>query len=91
MANFGSGVGLIPEQDWELPDLAPSPFGTTAGDGLDWLPDGDPAGSAAPLTWSAASYVRMLADLGAGRNVLELPASPTSATSRAPRARRPSR
>ena len=28
MNAFASGVGLIPEQDWELPDLAPSPFGT---------------------------------------------------------------
>ena len=28
MANFASGVGLIPEQDWELPDLAASPYGT---------------------------------------------------------------
>src|SRR5258706_11560671 len=26
MANFASGVGLIPEQNWELPDLAPSPY-----------------------------------------------------------------
>ena len=25
---FASGVGLIPEQDWELPDLAASPYGT---------------------------------------------------------------
>ena len=28
MSRFASGVGLIPEQNWELPDLAPSPFGT---------------------------------------------------------------
>ena len=28
MARFSSGVGLIPEQAWELPDLAASPFGT---------------------------------------------------------------
>ena len=28
MSRFASGVGLIPEQDWELPDLAASPFGT---------------------------------------------------------------
>ena len=28
MSAFASGVGLIPEQDWELPDLAASPFGT---------------------------------------------------------------
>src|SRR3954453_11681531 len=28
LRNFGSGVGLIAEQNWELPNLAPSPFGT---------------------------------------------------------------
>ena len=28
MSRFASGVGLIPEQNWELPDLAASPFGT---------------------------------------------------------------
>ena len=28
MSAFASGVGLIPEQDWELPDLAASPYGT---------------------------------------------------------------
>src|SRR6266540_620083 len=28
MRRFASGVGLIPEQGWENPDLAPSPFGT---------------------------------------------------------------
>ena len=28
MARFAGGVGLIPEQDWESPDLAASPFGT---------------------------------------------------------------
>ena len=28
MSRFASGVGLIPEQNWELPDLPPSPFGT---------------------------------------------------------------
>ena len=28
MSRFSSGVGLIPEQNWELPDLDASPFGT---------------------------------------------------------------
>ena len=38
MANFASGVGLIPEQDWELPDLAAVAVRDGAGDGLDRLP-----------------------------------------------------
>jgi hypothetical protein len=31
--------------------------------------DGGPAGSAAPLTWSAGAFVRLAADLAAGKNV----------------------
>jgi carbohydrate-binding DOMON domain-containing protein len=67
MAKFASGAGLIPEQDWELPNLAPSPFGTDPTVASIGFVDGHPAGSAAPLTWSAGSYVRLAADLGAGR------------------------
>jgi hypothetical protein len=70
MSSFASGVGLIPEQDWELPDLAASPFGTDPATASIGFADGGPVGSAAPLTWSAASYVRLAADLTAGRNVL---------------------
>jgi len=67
MANFASGVGLIPEQDWELPDLAASPYGTDPTVASIGFTNGHPAGSAAPLTWSAGAYVRLAADLGAGR------------------------
>jgi glucan 1,4-alpha-glucosidase len=67
MARFASGVGLIPEQDWELADLPPSPFGTDPTTASIGFADGHPAGSAAPLTWSAGSFVRLAADLGAGR------------------------
>ncbi len=67
MPEFASGVGLIPEQDWELPDVAPSPYGTDPTTASIGFMNGHPAGSAAPLTWSAGSYVRLAADLGAGR------------------------
>jgi glucoamylase len=70
MSRFSSGVGLIPEQNWELPDLAASPYGTDPTVASIGFVDGGPAGSAAPLTWSAASYVRLAATLGAGRNVV---------------------
>ena len=73
MASFASGVGLIPEQDWELPGLAASPYGTAPETASIGFTDGGPAGSAAPLTWSAAAYVRLAADLAVGRNVV-LPA-----------------
>jgi glucoamylase len=69
MQQFASGVGLIPEQDWELPDLAASPFGTDPTLASIGFQNGNPAGSAAPLTWSAASFVRLAADLDAGKNV----------------------
>src|SRR5205823_2194127 len=73
MQNFASGVGLIPEQDWELPNLAPSPYGTDPTVASIGFQNGHPAGSAAPLTWSAGVYVRLLRDLTANK-LLEQPA-----------------
>jgi glucoamylase len=67
MRAMASGVGLIPEQAWELPDLAPAPFGsdpTTASIGFR---NGKPAGSASALTWSMGQFVRLVLDLSAGR------------------------
>ena len=67
MALFASGVGLVPEQDWELPNLAASPFGTDPTVASIGFENGRPAGSAAPLTWSAGSFVRLFANLGTDR------------------------
>ncbi len=77
MSKFASGVGLIPEQDWELPDLAASHL--RHGSDRRFDPDSETApqrpGSAAPLTWSARPlFVRLAADLAAGENVA-LPAA----------------
>ena len=69
MSNFASGVGLIPEQDWELPNLGASTYGTDPTVASIGFQDGQPAGSAAPLTWSAGSFVRLFADIGAGKPV----------------------
>jgi glucoamylase len=72
MLNMTSGQGLEPEQVWEDPDLAPSPFGsdpTTASIGFT---NGKPVGSASPLTWAQATVARLTLDLGAGRT-LETP------------------
>jgi hypothetical protein len=74
MERFAGGVGLIPEQDWELPNLARSLFGTDPTVASIGFVNGEPAGSANPLTWSAASFVRLLGDLVAGR-VVEQPAA----------------
>src|SRR5215218_6357348 len=74
MSRFASGVGLIPEQNWELPHRARSPFGTDPTVASIGFLNGGAAGSASPLTWSAASFVRLAATLAAGRNVV-LPAA----------------
>lgn len=74
MQRFGSGVGLIPEQDWELPDLVASPYGTDPTVASIGFKNGQAAGSAAPLTWSAAVYTRLLRDITANKQ-LEQPAN----------------
>ena len=70
MKRFASGVGLIPEQDWEYPDLAASPFGTDPTVASIGFQNGGAAGSASPLTWSAASFVRLAGDLDKSKNVV---------------------
>ena len=69
IAKMTSGDYLEPEQVWENTDLPASPFGsdpTTASIGFK---NGQPVGSASPLTWAQATYARLAIDLGAGRNV----------------------
>ncbi|HJS95598.1 MAG TPA: glucodextranase DOMON-like domain-containing protein [Solirubrobacteraceae bacterium] len=72
MRNMTSGQGLEPEQVWEDPDVAASPFGsdpTTASIGF---VDGKPAGSASPLTWAQSEYARLALAISTGRD-LETP------------------
>ena len=69
MMNFSSGVGLVPEQAWEDPDLAASPFGSDPATASIGFTDGQAAGSASPLTWAQAQELRLILSLGAGRNV----------------------
>jgi len=52
--NFSSGVGLVPEQAWENPDLAASSFGSDPATASIGFTDGKAAGSASPLTWAQA-------------------------------------
>jgi glucoamylase len=72
MRNMSSGVGLIAEQAWELPDLARSPFGTDPTLASIGFENGKPAGSASALTWSAGQFVRLMLDVSAAR-VLDRP------------------
>ena len=69
MINFSSGVGLVPEQAWEDPDLAASPYGSDPATASIGFTEGKAAGSASPLTWAQAQELRLIASLGTGRNV----------------------
>jgi len=69
MIGFSSGVGLVPEQAWENPDLPASPFGSDPATASIGFTDGKAAGSASPLTWAQAQELRLILSLGAGANV----------------------
>ncbi|AHH96601.1 glucodextranase DOMON-like domain-containing protein [Kutzneria albida] len=77
MVNSASGVGLVPEQAWESPDLAASPYGTDPATASIGFANGKAAGSAAPLTWAQAQRLRLRADLNANK-VLDRPELTTS-------------
>jgi glucoamylase len=72
MRKMTSGQGLEPEQAWEDPAVAPSPFGTDPATASIGFEPGQPAGSASPLTWAQAQYARLALDISAGRD-LETP------------------
>ncbi len=72
MQDMTSGQGLEPEQAWENPPLAASPFGSDPATASIGFQTGKPAGSASPLTWAQAQYARLALALSAGHN-LETP------------------
>jgi len=69
MINFSSGVGLVPEQAWEDPDLPASPYGSDPATASIGFTDGKAAGSASPLTWAQAQELRLILSIGAGHDV----------------------
>ena len=73
MAGMTSGRYLEPEQAWENPAVAPSPFGTDPVTASIGFKPGQPVGSASPLTWSESQYARLALAIGAGRD-LDTPA-----------------
>jgi len=73
MRKMISGQGLEPEQVWEDPPLAPSPYGFDPATASIGFEPGHPAGSASPLTWAQSQFARLALDLSAGRD-LETPA-----------------
>jgi len=76
MAQFSSGVGLVPEQAWEDPNLPASPYGSDPATASIGFTDGKAAGSASPLTWAQAQELRLILAIGAG-HTLETPAVTT--------------
>ena len=73
MLNSASGVGLVPEQVWDYPDVPASAYGADPATASIGFTDGQPDGSAAPLTWAQAQLLRLISDTAAGR-LLESPA-----------------
>jgi len=72
MLNSSSGVGLVPEQVWNYPDVPASPYGSDPATASIGFTDGQADGSAAPLTWAQAQLLRLISDQAAGK-LLEQP------------------
>ncbi len=66
------GLGYVPEQVWEDPNTPPSPFGSNPQTASIGFINGKAAGSAAPLIWGQAQYLRLIRDL-ATRSVVDQP------------------
>ena len=67
MRAYATDAGLVPEQDWEDPDLPASPFGTPPETASIGYVTGEAAGSATPLTWAQAQELRLILSIAAGR------------------------
>jgi glucoamylase len=69
MHEMTSGIGLVPEQVWEDPDLPASPFGTSPATASIGFVNGKPAGSASDITWAEAQELRLILDTAAAHPV----------------------
>jgi glucoamylase len=69
MRRMSWGIGLEPEQAWEDPDIPAAPYGSDPATASIGFVDGQAAGSATPLIWAQAQYVRLLRDLHTGKLV----------------------
>jgi glucoamylase len=67
MRNMTAGVGLVPEQAWEDPNVPPSRYRANPKTASIGFTNGKPAGSACPLIWAQAQLLRLARDLHAGR------------------------
>jgi glucoamylase len=69
MNNMSWGIGLMPEQVWEDPDIPAAPYGSNPATASIGFTDGKAAGSATPLIWAEGQYVRLIRDLQTGKLV----------------------
>lgn len=70
MRNMAYGLGMIPEQVWPFSTvISPSPRGTNPAIASIGLSPGVATGSAAPLNWAMAQYVRLAVDISKNRLV----------------------
>ncbi len=60
------GLGYVSEQVWEDPNVPASPYGANPATASIGFQNGEAAGSATPLIWGQAQYVRLVLDLKAG-------------------------
>ena len=66
MDRMSWGIGLMPEQVWEDPDIPAAPYGSNPATASIGFVDGKAAGSATPLIWAEGQYVRLIRDLQTG-------------------------
>ncbi|MGH9104614.1 MAG: glucodextranase DOMON-like domain-containing protein, partial [Acidimicrobiales bacterium] len=66
MLGSASGVGLVPEQVWDFAGVPPSSYGSAPATASIGFVDGQPDGSAAPLTWAQAQLLRLIRDMAEG-------------------------
>ena len=63
MDHMSWGIGLMPEQVWEDPNIPAAPYGSNPATASIGFIDGKAAGSATPLIWAEGQYVRLIRDL----------------------------
>jgi glucan 1,4-alpha-glucosidase len=66
MQRMSWGLGYVPEQVWEDPNLPASLYGSDPKTASIGFVNGKAAGSAAPLIWGQAQYLRLIRDLATG-------------------------
>jgi glucoamylase len=66
MERMSWGIGLMPEQVWEDPDIPAAPYGSNPATASIGFLDGKAAGSATPLIWAEGQCVRLIRDLQTG-------------------------